>query len=127
MLGGSRFGSIALIVLGAVAPAHGQGNAPADQEIAAAIARGVAFLKESQSDEGHWDEPSQRQHQLGMTALAGLALLENGVARDAPEISQGPRASSPSWPGTRIKPTTSRWRFCSWRGASKGGEARPTR
>ena len=49
---------------------------------------GVAFLKEAQSDEGHWDEPSQRDHRLGMTALAGLALLENGVARDAPAISR---------------------------------------
>ena len=49
---------------------------------------GVAFLKETQSDQGHWDEPAQHEHRLGMTALAGLALMENGVARDAPAISR---------------------------------------
>ena len=75
-----------LSVLCVLGSAHAQDPTPADKEIAAAIARGVAFLKETQSDEGHWDEPAQRDHRLGMTALAGLALLENGVARDAPAI-----------------------------------------
>ena len=72
----------------AVSSANGQGNAPADQEIAGAIARGVDFLKDAQSDQGHWDDPSQRPHRLGVTALAGLALLENGVARNTPEIGK---------------------------------------
>src|SRR5262249_17784945 len=40
------------------------------------------------SDDGHWDEPAQGQHRLGVTALAGLALLENGVAREAPAIGR---------------------------------------
>ena len=75
-----------LSVLCLLGSAHAQDPTPADKDIAAAIARGVAFLKETQSDEGHWDEPSQRDHRLGMTALAGLALLENGVARNAPAI-----------------------------------------
>ncbi len=82
------FGSSAMIILCIGCSARAQGDAPDDKEIAAAIARGVAFLKESQSDQGHWDEPSQRDHRPGMTALAGLALLENGVARDAPLISR---------------------------------------
>jgi len=69
-------------------PAHAQGNVPTDQEIAGAIAHGLDFLKGSQSGEGHWDDPSQPQHRLGLTALAGLALLENGMARNAPAISK---------------------------------------
>jgi VWFA-related protein len=81
------FGSGAmLLVCGSSALA--QGNAPDDKEIASAIAQGVAFLKETQSDQGHWDEPSQHDHRLGMTALAGLALMENGVARDESPISR---------------------------------------
>jgi VWFA-related protein len=47
--------------------------------VAEAIARGVDFLKRAQSDDGQWKEPAQGNHPLGMTALAGLALLENGV------------------------------------------------
>jgi len=78
--------SSVLVVLVAVSPAHAQGNAPSDQQIAGAIAHGLEFLKGFQADEGHWDDPSQPQHRLGLTALAGLALLENGVARNAPEI-----------------------------------------
>ncbi len=71
-----------------IGEARGQDEAPADQEIAQAIAKGVEFLKEAQADSGEWREPSQPQHPLGMTALAGLALLENGVAREAREISK---------------------------------------
>ena len=67
---------------------RGQGKAPADQEIAQAIAKGVEFLKGAQADAGEWRDPSQPQHPLGMTALAGLALLENGVAREAREITK---------------------------------------
>jgi VWFA-related protein len=81
-------GSSVLVLLCLSSSARAQGDVPDDKEIASAIGRGVAFLKEMQSDEGHWDEPSQREHRLGMTALAGLALLENGVARDAAPISR---------------------------------------
>ena len=89
------------MILWVSSSARAQGDAPADKEIAAAIARGVAFLKESQSHEGHWDEPSQRNHRLGMTALAGLALLENGVARDAARDQQGPRDRRGAGPSVR--------------------------
>jgi VWFA-related protein len=71
-----------------VGQVQGRGNGPADQEIARAITQGVDFLKEKQADQGEWIEPSQAQHPLGMTALAGLALLENGVGREAREISK---------------------------------------
>jgi Ca-activated chloride channel family protein len=59
-----------------------------DKEIATAIARGVAFLKDSQAGQGHWDDPAQLEHRLGMTSLAALALMENGVARESPAISK---------------------------------------
>jgi VWFA-related protein len=77
-----------LVVLCTAAPVHAQGNAPSDQEISRAIAAGLEFLKGVQADEGHWDDPSQPQHRLGLTALAGLALLENGVDRKALEITK---------------------------------------
>ena len=67
---------------------EGPAHAPGDKEIAVTIARGVVFLKEAQSPAGHWDEPAQSHHRLGMTVLAGLALMENGAARGAPEISR---------------------------------------
>ncbi len=63
-------------------------GAPTDQEISRAIARGVSFLRSGQADEGYWDEPSQRGHRLGLTALAGLALMENGVATDDASIKR---------------------------------------
>jgi VWFA-related protein len=79
---------IALVVLLASASASAQPAGPKDQEIERAIARGVQFLKASQSSEGHWDEPAQNRHRLGMTALAGLALLENGVGVDDSAIAR---------------------------------------
>jgi VWFA-related protein len=77
-----------LVLTCVLGQARGQGKAPPDAEIAQAIAKGVEFLKEAQASAGEWREPTQAQHPLGMTALAGLALLENGVARDAREISK---------------------------------------
>jgi VWFA-related protein len=79
-------GCFGLVLFCAASSAQGQGRGPTDQEIAAAIARGVDFVKSRQSDEGYWHEPAQ--HRLGVTALAGLALLENGVPRTAREISK---------------------------------------
>lgn len=52
---------------------------PPEAEIAQAIARGVAFLKEEQRPGGEWVYQFNMQHTLGITALAGLALMENGV------------------------------------------------
>ena len=86
MMAASSASAIVLCCL--IGQAQGQGKGPADREIARAITRGVEFLKGAQSDRGEWNEPAQNQHPLGMTALAGLALLENGVAREAREISK---------------------------------------
>jgi VWFA-related protein len=61
-------------------------GAPTGAEIGQSISRGVDFLRSAQSDDRFWDDPAQSQHRLGLTALAGLALLENGVAADDPVI-----------------------------------------
>jgi Ca-activated chloride channel family protein len=84
----ARYMASMLVALCLLGEARGQGKAPADQEIAQAIAKGVEFLKDAQADAGEWRDSSQPNHALGMTALAGLALLENGVAREAREISK---------------------------------------
>jgi VWFA-related protein len=78
----------ALVLLSMAGMAQGQQQSPTDQEIAQAIARGVDFLKDNQDPDGYWDDPEQGPHRLGVTALAGLALLENGVARDSLEIAK---------------------------------------
>jgi VWFA-related protein len=49
------------------------------QEIDRAIVHGVAFLKEEQGARGEWTYDLGGDHTLGITALAGLALMENGV------------------------------------------------
>lgn len=58
--------------------AGGQGS---DLEVRAeeAIARGLEYLRREQARSGYWDYRLSHDHRLGMTALAGLALLENGV------------------------------------------------
>jgi VWFA-related protein len=77
----------ALVLVAMAGTVRGQQESPGDQEIAGAIARGVDFLKTSQDPDGYWNDPEQQGHRLGVTALAGLALLENGVARDDSEIT----------------------------------------
>ena len=81
-------GLIALLLSITSSAALARADAPDDQEISRAIARGVDYLREQQSEDGHWTEPSQPEHRLGMTALAGLALMENGVAHNAPAIKR---------------------------------------
>jgi VWFA-related protein len=63
-------------------------EAPADAEVARAIAKGLAYLKEQQSGRGHWSYSFSQDHTLGITALAGLALLENGVGTDDPAVGK---------------------------------------
>jgi hypothetical protein len=54
------------------------------EDVDKAVDRGVAYLK-SQQTKGQWIFLG---HELGTTALAGLTLLECGVARDDPLITQ---------------------------------------
>ena len=68
-------------------PARGQ-RGPLDDRVNRAIARGVESLRRQQSRAGHWDYSYSADHRLGITALAGLALMENGVAPDDEAIQR---------------------------------------
>ena len=63
-------------------------DGPSQEDVSKAIAKGVAFLKESQQPNGSWLYSFNSNHELGITALAGLALLENGVERNDPAIAK---------------------------------------
>ena len=59
-------------------------HAQDDQErIQAAVRRGVQYLKSHQEKDGSW---KHNGHDVGITALAGLALAENGVKLDDPVL-----------------------------------------
>jgi Ca-activated chloride channel family protein len=79
----------ALVGLGAVlsggAPSPAQ-EAPTDAEVNQSISRGLKSLREHQEPDGRWRFSFNQNHDLGITALAGLALLENGVDRDDPAV-----------------------------------------
>ncbi len=49
---------------------------PSAEEIAKARLKGIAFLLSQQQSDGYWE---YENHYVGITALCGLALLENGV------------------------------------------------
>jgi Ca-activated chloride channel family protein len=74
-----------------LAPARARAADAQGDEIAQAIERGVAFLKAQQEPRGNWSFSFNHDHTLGVTALAGLALMENGIDRADPIIG---RASS---------------------------------
>ncbi len=78
---------VAAILLVAVPTASAQ-NGPTDDEVAQAIGRGVDYLKDAQGPTGSWTYDFQQNHELGVTALAGLALLENGIDREDPVIGR---------------------------------------
>lgn len=80
----SSGGLCLVIVLASVARAG-------PDEIQQAIARGVTFLKNSQSGDGTWTFMGPRNdgsHMIGVSSLAGLALLECDVAPDDPVIQK---------------------------------------
>jgi hypothetical protein len=75
--------ALAGVFLTGAAPLHA-----ADAEaVKAAIAKGVAYLKGLQRENGTWqrDGANQNEH-IGATALAGLTLLECGMAADDPAV-----------------------------------------
>lgn len=67
-------------------------DGPTEDDVARAIARGVAFLKNQQEADGQWSYSFNHDHVLGITALAGLALLENGADRSDPVIARASTA-----------------------------------
>ncbi len=79
--------------------ASAQGSAPTtddlDDRVDEAIAQGIAYIRERQRDDGTWVDPRSSSYVLGMTCLASLALLENGVDRDDPAIARALRAVLP--------------------------------
>lgn len=74
--------AVLIIVLGGV-PALSLGQpAASDPRIDTATANGVEYLRRQQSRAGHWDYRLAHDHRLGMTALCGLAMMENGVSSE---------------------------------------------
>src|SRR5262249_3648776 len=69
-------------------PVAAQGEGPDRDAVDAAIARGVDFLKTQREPDGNWSYSFNNDHTLGITALAGLALLENGVAESDPAVEK---------------------------------------
>ncbi len=65
-----------------------QASAPNESQVTQARLKGVEFLKSKQLDEGSWEFAG---HEVGITALCTLALLENGVPQSDPVIDKGHR------------------------------------
>jgi VWFA-related protein len=80
--------SLALVALVSMSGAATFGaDGPSSQEVDAAIVRGVRFLRGRQDPRGGWQFSFNHDHRLGITALAGLALMENGVEPSDPAVS----------------------------------------
>lgn len=81
-------GSIGLIV--SLLPSLGWSQVPAvnESQVAQARLKGVEFLKSKQLDDGTWEFAG---HEVGITSLCTLALLENGVPQSDPLIEKGHR------------------------------------
>ena len=62
--------------------------AATEEEVEAARKKGVQFLLDSQLDDGSWEYPG---HEVGITGLCGLALIENGIPVDDPAIEKAER------------------------------------
>jgi VWFA-related protein len=75
-----------LVVLALVPPARAEVSL--DDDVAKAIGRGVAFLRSQQDRTGNWTYSLNHDHELGITALAGLALVENGVLKTDPAVAK---------------------------------------
>ena len=65
-----------------------QAPAPIESQITQARLKGIEFLKSKQLEDGSWEFPA---HEVGITALCTLALLENGVPQSDPVIDKGHR------------------------------------
>lgn len=61
-------------------------QAQTNEEVTASRLKGIEFLKSQQQDNGSWEFEG---HDVGITALCTLALLENGVPVNDPIIEKG--------------------------------------
>ena len=57
-----------------------------EEQVVASRGRGVSFLKQQQKSDGSW---SFTGHDVGITALCTIALIENGVALNDPALQKG--------------------------------------
>jgi hypothetical protein len=60
-------------------------RAATDEEVEASRKQGMQFLLDSQLEDGSWEYPN---HEIGITALCALALIENGTPIDDPAIQR---------------------------------------
>ena len=73
-------------VVAAASPGLAQVSPPSEETITAARARGVKHLKSKQKKDGSWDFSG---HEVGITALCTIALIENGVDLTDPIVQNG--------------------------------------
>ncbi len=73
-------------VVAAASPGLAQVSPPSEETITAARARGVKHLKSKQKKDGSWDFSG---HEVGITALCTIALIENGVDLTDPVVQNG--------------------------------------
>lgn len=59
---------------------------PTEEEIVKARERGVEFLKQKQRSDGSWEF---KDHDVGISALCTIALIENGVSTTDPVVQRG--------------------------------------
>ena len=79
---------VSIVGLGVLLPATAAGaQEVSSEQVAAAIQKGVALLRQQQRADGSW--PDSRGYKGGVTALALLALLNAGVPANDPAVSRG--------------------------------------
>ena len=71
-------------LLAAPEPSFAQG--PSEEQITKGRERGVEFLKQKQKSDGSWEF---KDHDVGITALCTIALIENGVSPTDPVVQRG--------------------------------------
>ena len=71
---------ISVVILGS------EVRAQTEQEVTESRLKGVEFLKSQQQSDGSWEYEG---HPVGITALCTLALIENGVPVNDPQIQKG--------------------------------------
>lgn len=85
----TRVFGVVLVVGALLIPSVGvRAQGDLDARVGEAIEEGLEYLRRQQSRAGHWDYRLAHDHRLGMTALCGLALLENGVDRDDEAVTR---------------------------------------
>ncbi|MFN0055804.1 MAG: hypothetical protein ACKV0T_26980 [Planctomycetales bacterium] len=63
-----------------------RGQPPTEEQVARARQRGVDYLQSQQKPDGSWE---YKDHEVGITALCVVALIENGVPLTSPAVQKG--------------------------------------